>query len=169
MEKIGRNSPCPCGSNLKYKKCCLTRDRAASATAAEQEQKIYVSREIEKIQERAAARKPTFRLVGAFIFFAAPNGDAWVLELLERDALIVAKNGAKLNVVITESPETIEINWSHRFAIEGKKFIATTYLDNSVEIYHDYPALAIQDTLNKIQRNFSGRLLDELGPASSTD
>lgn len=22
-EKIGRNDPCPCGSGLKYKKCCL--------------------------------------------------------------------------------------------------------------------------------------------------
>ena len=21
--KIGRNQPCPCGSNKKYKKCCL--------------------------------------------------------------------------------------------------------------------------------------------------
>ncbi|MDG1455480.1 MAG: SEC-C metal-binding domain-containing protein [Planctomycetota bacterium] len=21
--KIGRNDPCPCGSELKYKKCCL--------------------------------------------------------------------------------------------------------------------------------------------------
>lgn len=21
-EKIGRNDPCPCGSGLKYKKCC---------------------------------------------------------------------------------------------------------------------------------------------------
>ena len=24
-EKIGRNDPCPCGSGLKYKKCCLTK------------------------------------------------------------------------------------------------------------------------------------------------
>lgn len=23
--KIGRNSPCPCGSGLKYKKCCLNK------------------------------------------------------------------------------------------------------------------------------------------------
>lgn len=23
MEKIGRNQPCPCGSGMKYKKCCL--------------------------------------------------------------------------------------------------------------------------------------------------
>ncbi|EMF0406572.1 SEC-C domain-containing protein [Enterococcus durans] len=22
-EKVGRNSPCPCGSGKKYKKCCL--------------------------------------------------------------------------------------------------------------------------------------------------
>ena len=25
-EKIGRNAPCPCGSGLKYKKCCLGKD-----------------------------------------------------------------------------------------------------------------------------------------------
>ena len=22
VEKVGRNDPCPCGSGLKYKKCC---------------------------------------------------------------------------------------------------------------------------------------------------
>uniref|UniRef100_UPI003216986B YecA family protein n=1 Tax=uncultured Draconibacterium sp. TaxID=1573823 RepID=UPI003216986B len=30
--KIGRNDPCPCGSGLKYKKCCLTRDNAQPIT-----------------------------------------------------------------------------------------------------------------------------------------
>jgi len=25
--KVGRNDPCPCGSGLKYKKCCLKKDR----------------------------------------------------------------------------------------------------------------------------------------------
>lgn len=168
MDKIRRNSPCPCGSGLKYKKCCLYKESEAARAAAERDRKIYVTREIEKIQEQAAARKPTFRLIGAFIFFAAPNGDAWVLELIEKDALIVAKNGAKLNVVINESAETIEINWSHRFAIEGKKFVATTYLDNSVEVYNDYPALAIRETLNKFQRNFSGQLIDGLGAEPTT-
>ncbi len=23
--KVGRNEPCPCGSGLKYKKCCLSK------------------------------------------------------------------------------------------------------------------------------------------------
>ena len=27
-EKVGRNDPCPCGSGLKYKKCCLDRTAA---------------------------------------------------------------------------------------------------------------------------------------------
>ncbi|WP_225442640.1 YecA family protein [Paenibacillus lycopersici] len=26
--KVGRNAPCPCGSGLKYKKCCLPKDEA---------------------------------------------------------------------------------------------------------------------------------------------
>jgi len=25
--KIGRNDPCPCGSGLKYKKCCITKNK----------------------------------------------------------------------------------------------------------------------------------------------
>lgn len=24
--KIGRNEPCPCGSGMKYKKCCLLKE-----------------------------------------------------------------------------------------------------------------------------------------------
>ncbi len=27
MAKIGRNQPCPCGSGVKYKKCCWNQDR----------------------------------------------------------------------------------------------------------------------------------------------
>lgn len=29
--KIGRNSPCPCGSGAKYKKCCLRRSRGSAS------------------------------------------------------------------------------------------------------------------------------------------
>ena len=27
VPKIGRNSPCPCGSNKKFKKCCINKHR----------------------------------------------------------------------------------------------------------------------------------------------
>jgi SEC-C motif len=29
--QVGRNDPCPCGSGLKYKRCCMARDKAAQA------------------------------------------------------------------------------------------------------------------------------------------
>ncbi len=32
---IGRNDPCPCGSGLKYKRCCLRRDEEINATVHE--------------------------------------------------------------------------------------------------------------------------------------
>src|SRR4051812_24352400 len=31
MDKPGRNDPCPCGSGLKYKKCCAQKDAAAES------------------------------------------------------------------------------------------------------------------------------------------
>jgi hypothetical protein len=34
MAKPGRNDPCPCGSTLKYKKCCLTKREAARLAVA---------------------------------------------------------------------------------------------------------------------------------------
>ncbi|GMU57712.1 MAG: hypothetical protein AMXMBFR33_68580 [Candidatus Xenobia bacterium] len=30
MQKTGRNDPCPCGSGLKHKKCCLEKEQAAT-------------------------------------------------------------------------------------------------------------------------------------------
>lgn len=42
MSKIGRNQPCPCGSGLKYKRCCeakadeAARQRAGASAAVEQ-------------------------------------------------------------------------------------------------------------------------------------
>ena len=33
MAAPGRNRPCPCGSGIKYKKCCLPRDEAARPAA----------------------------------------------------------------------------------------------------------------------------------------
>ncbi len=37
MERPGRNDPCPCGSGLKYKKCCLPHEEARGAVAERME------------------------------------------------------------------------------------------------------------------------------------
>src|SRR4030067_468754 len=36
MYKVGRNDPCPCGSGLKYKKCCLGKSKAGSSRSGDE-------------------------------------------------------------------------------------------------------------------------------------
>ncbi len=35
--KVGRNEPCPCGSGVKFKKCCLISDTSAPSAVDEGE------------------------------------------------------------------------------------------------------------------------------------
>ncbi|MDO8682462.1 MAG: SEC-C metal-binding domain-containing protein [Armatimonadota bacterium] len=37
MRNVGRNDPCPCGSGLKYKKCCLGREETSSPSGLHEE------------------------------------------------------------------------------------------------------------------------------------
>src|SRR5215211_2185266 len=36
-DRVGRNAPCPCGSGLKYKKCCLSKAAPAGFTRQDRE------------------------------------------------------------------------------------------------------------------------------------
>ena len=54
--KIGRNDPCPCGSGLKYKKCCLGTTAQSGTDIKELYAKRYKihlknDREVEKIRD----------------------------------------------------------------------------------------------------------------------
>ncbi|MFW8600875.1 YecA family protein [Desulfobacterota bacterium M19] len=160
MAKIGRNDPCPCGSGLKYKRCCLGKQE--SGTIPTPNKKITVSGEAEIIRQAAINHQETLKIIGVFIFFSTAAGDAWILELTEQDAAMVARNGKAVDVEISEQAETISINWSHRFKIKNRKFITTAYQDKSSETYDNYPAATINSTLKKIQRRFSSELLESI-------
>lgn len=158
MAKLGRNEPCPCGSGKKYKKCCLGINAAISTPPAQ----ISVSKEVEKLQELAVAMQETIKSVGVFVFLSTADGDAWLLELSEMDALLVAKGGEKIDVEISENQETIEVNWSHRFEIKEKKFTTTAYSDNAVEVHQKFPHFAVSSAIQKINKTFSNQLLDSI-------
>lgn len=65
--KIGRNDPCPCGSGLKYKRCCLEKDqtaehqqfvRAAEAAAAQRKEvETFLDREQTFLEEQEALKE----------------------------------------------------------------------------------------------------------------
>ncbi len=160
MAKIGRNDPCPCGSGLKYKRCCLGKQEAG--TIPTPNKKITVSGEAGIIRQAAINHQETLKIIGVFIFFSTAAGDAWILELTEQDAAMVAQNGKAIDVEISEQAETISINWSHRFKIKNKRFITISYQDKTSETYEKYPAATINSTLKKIQRRFSSELLESI-------
>ncbi len=154
MAKIGRNEPCWCGSGKKFKKCCLSRQRS-NATPPTRAGDITLGGEVEKIRRAASAREIVVRPVGVFILFSSGAGDAWLLEASEMDAVQVARDGAELSMEIDENSQTIEVNWSHSFAIEKNDFVVTSHRDGGKHIFPQYPAQAIKNALKGIRKRIS--------------
>lgn len=158
MAKIGRNDPCFCGSGKKFKKCCL----GTRASGPVQPAIPSVKLEVEKIQESARAKKAMVRALGVFVLFSTTGGDAWLLEVTDMDAIQVAQDGENLAVQIEENPETIEINWTHKFDIKNKKFVLTSYKDKSEEIREEYPSHTILATVKKVRSRIPPELISTI-------
>ncbi len=163
MAKIGRNDACPCGSGLKYKRCCLGKQQSISSNLTEA-QKIQISlqNEINAIQKLASKSKFKVRELGVFVLFSTDQGDAWLLEVTQSDALHLASKREITTVELEENPETIEIFWTHTFEIKNKQFIITDYKDKKVETIDDYPTHAISAAIKRIKKKYSPEQLGKV-------
>ena len=162
MGKIGRNHPCPCGSGKKYKHCCLSAQQAGTAVNPVKEVKVSLLAEIAKIQQAAVERRETFRELGVFLFFSTSQGDAWVLEVTDSDAVKVAEAGSAMDVPIDENPETIEVNWSHTFAIRERQFFLTAYADKTEARLENAPTQQIRAAIRRVRKRFSPEMLGQV-------
>jgi len=159
MGKIGRNDPCPCGSGKKFKKCCLQQPASGAAVPeAKAPPQPSLRSEIEKIQLEAQEKKNTVLSVGVFVLFSTDAGDGWLLEVTDMDAVQVAAKGKKLDIELEENVETIEINWSHKFAIKNKKLALTSYKDKAETTLENCPTHAISAAIKKIHKNIPPEL-----------
>lgn len=164
MGKVGRNDPCPCGSGQKYKKCCIGKAAPAPAVQTNEDGQVMLSlrAEVEKTQQAAVEKKYTMHTLGVFIFLTTEEGDGWLLEISQMDALQIAKAGERIKVEIEESAETIEINWTHKFAIKNKLFQTTDYKDKQVVIYDNYPSGRIAKAIRKAIERFPKEMLEKV-------
>ena len=160
MGKIGRNEQCPCGSGKKFKHCCLMKQQSGLAPRSpEQAFKISLIHEIELIQKAALEGKQKIKELGVFILFSTVAGDAWLLEITDSDGVQLARDGVALDVPIDQSPETIEINWSHIYAIHNREFEIKAYADRSVQTLAGYPTREISAAMKRIKKKFSAEQL----------
>ncbi len=159
--KIGRNDPCPCGSGQKYKKCCQGKV-AFKPVAGQTAPQVTLKSEIEKLQEVAEKKEKLVKPLGVFVLFSSGEGDAWLLEITDMDAVQVADKGSRIAVELTENPETIEINWTHHFSIRKKQFVTTAYADGQETVWPDYPAHSIFSAIKRIRKKFPKDLLNSI-------
>ncbi|MCL2789190.1 MAG: SEC-C metal-binding domain-containing protein [Desulfobulbus sp.] len=162
MGKIGRNQPCPCGSGRKYKHCCLAAQQAGENDNPANQMKISLMAAIEKIQVQAGERKAAFSELGVFLFFSDHEGDAWLLEATESDAVQLARGGERLDVPIDENPETIEINFSHTFAIRDRQLFLTAYADKEETRLDRAPAKQIRAAIRRLYRRYPKEMLAQM-------
>ena len=166
MAKIGRNDKCPCQSGKKFKRCCGRGGsrpvQAKTRPATEKDIQITLMDGVEVIQGLAEKKMDATRELGVFFFYSTAEGDAWLLEMTDQDCVKVAEGGKRLSPPIDESPETIEVNWSHTFAINNKMLELTAYDDKGVMVLADAPAQKINAMAKRIKKKFSDEQLRQV-------
>ncbi len=162
MSKIGRNELCPCGSGLKYKRCCLKQKNTNASASPMQQLKISLMADIEKIQLTAQKREETVRDLGVFVLWSNREGDAWLLEISDSDAVQVARAGEPLEAPIDENPETIEINWSHTFVIRDRQLFVTTYAEKAESCIETAPTKRINAAIRRIKKKYPKDVLSQV-------
>ena len=162
MGKIGRNQSCPCGSGKKHKHCCLPAAQAGSSVSPENRLKTSLLSAIATIQKAAAEKKTAFHELGVFLFYSDSQGDAWLLEITDSDALQLAQGGAPLDVPIDENPETIEINFTHTFALRERQLFITAYADKVETCLERAPSQQVHAAIRRIRKRFPAEMLNRM-------
>lgn len=163
MAKIGRNDKCPCRSGKKYKHCCALKEREQPPQLSPEEAlKVTLTNAVKEIQQDAVSKRVVSRELGVFFFFSTARGDAWLMEMTDRDCVQVAEGGQELEAPIDENSETIEINWSHTFLITKKQVEITAYADKSVMKLENAPASQLNAAMNRIRKKFSKEQLEKV-------
>ncbi len=155
MAKIGRNEKCPCRSGKKYKHCCALKARPARPANSERDVKVTLTDGVRAIQEAARQKKVSNRELGVFFLYSTAGGDAWLLEMTDCDCAQVARGGEAMASPIDENPDTIEINYSHTFALRDKQLEITAYADKNRQILADAPTKEINAAIKRIRKRFS--------------
>ena len=162
MAKIGRNQTCPCGSGKKHKHCCLPATQAGTTASPESRMKTSLLSAINVIQQAAEEKRAAFQELGVFLLYSDSEGDAWLLEITESDALQVAQGGKLLAVPIDENPETIEINFSHTYALRERQLFLTAYADKTESRLERAPCQQIHAAIRRVRKRFPADMLERM-------
>ncbi|MEZ5565460.1 MAG: zinc chelation protein SecC [Gammaproteobacteria bacterium] len=138
-----------------------TRDAAVPAQETPIPKTPTLAAEIKKLQQKAGQRQAAMWTKGVFVFFSTADGNAWVLEASGMDALQVAAAGTPQDAEVIQTPDAIEVTWSHRFTIR-KDFTVIAYADQQRTVLPDYPAGRLRALLDKARHSLPPEQLAQI-------
>ncbi len=163
MGKVGRNELCPCDSGKKFKRCCLIKRQSGQKIQSVPQANVSLMLEVGKIRDQAKNNKQIIKELGVFILYSNTEGDAWLFEITESDAVQLAIKGEPIDAAIDENPETIEVDWSHSFEVKNKQLVLNPYKKSHQEVCFDHMATQqLSASMRRIRKKCTPEQLNQV-------
>jgi hypothetical protein len=79
--------------------------------------------EVRYIQKKAAAYDGRVVMLGQLVLFSTDAGDAWLLDITDRLAARVARDGDPEPIQLEETDTSFAIGWKGHYRIDGPAFV----------------------------------------------
>lgn len=102
-----------------------------------------LAEEIRYIQDKAADHIPRLVTIGQLILFSTETGDAWLLDVTDKLAARLARDGDSEPIHLKETDTRFVIGWKGHYQIEGPAFIYSDRDTGRVTTIIGYPTRKI--------------------------
>jgi hypothetical protein len=99
--------------------------------------------EVRYIQDKAADHDGRMVTLGQLILFSTDTGDAWLLDLTDRLANRLARDGDPEPIHLEETDTSFTIAWKGRYHVEGPAFVYVDRDTGRVTTILGYPTQKI--------------------------
>ena len=99
--------------------------------------------EIGYIQDKAAEHDLRMVTIGQFILFSTETGDVWLLDVTDKLAARLAKDGDPEPIHLEETDAGFSIEWKGRYDIDGPAFVYSDRETGRVTTILGYPTRKI--------------------------
>jgi len=99
--------------------------------------------EIRYIQDKAAEHDLRMVIIGQLILFSTETGDAWLLDVTDKLAVRLARDGDPEPIHLEETDTTFAIGWKGNYRIDGPTFVYSDRKTGRVTTIIGYPTKKI--------------------------
>jgi len=102
-----------------------------------------LTEEIRYIQDKAAEHDLRMVIIGQLILFSTETGDAWLLDVTDKLAVRLARDGDPEPIHLEETDTTFAIGWKGNYRIDGPTFVYSDRKTGRVTTIIGYPTKKI--------------------------